>query len=292
MSDERARELFTKAMEYYQDQDYKNAIETFKEVIYDEPQFHEALYNLACCMAVTGQKDQAVMYLNRACKLSIDCSEWAREDKEFDSIRKSDMFQKIIGGKPSAATIEEDTPPVSSSNGSTEGLSAIITTDKGEISLNLFDEDTPLTVANFVNLANRGFYNGLKFHRVIKDFMIQGGCPFNTGTGGPGYKFKDEFVPELRHNKPGILSMANSGKNTNGSQFFITHKATPWLDDNHTVYGEVMSGIDQEVVNEIKQSDKIESIVIEGDTSALFSKNDKQLKEWNKILDKKFSHLK
>lgn len=291
MSDERARELFTKAMEFYQDQDYKNAIETFKEVIYDEPQFHEALYNLACCMAVTGQKDQAVMYLNRACKLSIECSEWAREDKEFDSIRKSEMFQKIIGGKVASAENGDAAAPAAT-NGSSEGLSAVIATDKGEISLNLFDEDTPLTVANFVNLSQRGFYNGLKFHRVIKDFMIQGGCPFGTGTGGPGYKFKDEFVKELRHDKPGILSMANSGKNTNGSQFFVTHKATPWLDDNHTVFGEVASDMDQEIVNSIKQGDKIESIVIEGNTEPLMQKMDKQIKEWNKILDKKFSHLK
>ena len=118
-------------------------------------------------------------------------------------------------------------------------MRATIKTNKGEISLKLFADLTPITVANFVNLAKRGFYNGLKFHRVIKEFMIQGGCPHGTGTGGPGYQFQDEFVPELKHDKPGILSMANSGPGTNGSQFFITHVPTPWLDGKHTVFGEV-----------------------------------------------------
>src|SRR4030042_2663867 len=119
-------------------------------------------------------------------------------------------------------------------------MKATIKTSKGDISLKLFDDQAPITVANFVNLAKRGFYNGLKFHRVINDFMIQGGCPLGTGTGGPGYKFQDEFVRELKHDKPGILSMANSGPKTNGSQFFITHVPTPWLDGKHTVFGEVI----------------------------------------------------
>jgi peptidylprolyl isomerase len=127
-----------------------------------------------------------------------------------------------------------------------------------------------MTVANFVGLAEgswkttRGektrFYDGLTFHRVIADFMIQGGCPFGNGTGGPGYKFPDEFDPSLRHDKAGTLSMANSGANTNGSQFFITHKETPWLDDKHTVFGHVVQG--QDVVNKIAQGDKIEKVEI------------------------------
>ena len=113
-------------------------------------------------------------------------------------------------------------------------LSAEIVTEKGTISVDLFSEQTPITVANFVNLASRGFYDNLNFHRVIQDFMIQGGCPSGNGMGGPGYRFADEFLPELRHDSPGKLSMANAGPGTNGSQFFITHVPTPHLDDAHT----------------------------------------------------------
>jgi len=166
-------------------------------------------------------------------------------------------------------------------------MKATIKTNKGEISLRLFADLTPITVANFVNLARRGFYNGLKFHRVIEDFMIQGGCPYGTGTGGPGYKFEDEFVPELKHDKPGILSMANSGPNTNGSQFFITHIPTPWLDGKHSVFGEVLGPQDQDVVNSIERNDVIEEIVIEGATADLFKKAENYLNTWNEVLDGK-----
>jgi len=166
-------------------------------------------------------------------------------------------------------------------------MKATIKTNKGDISLKLFDDQAPLTVANFVNLAKRGFYNGLKFHRVINDFMIQGGCPLGTGTGGPGYKFQDEFVRELKHDKPGMLSMANAGPGTNGSQFFITHVATPWLDGKHTVFGQVVTAQDQDVVNSIQQNDTIESVVIDDDTADLFAKAKKFLDEWNKVLDSK-----
>ena len=120
---------------------------------------------------------------------------------------------------------------------------AILHTDKGDITIQLFAEKTPMTVNNFIFLSHQGFYNGTIFHRVITDFMAQGGDPTGTGTGGPGYRFKDEFHPDLRHNKAGILSMANAGPNTNGSQFFITHRATPWLDNKHSVFGEVTDGI-------------------------------------------------
>ncbi|MEM7313198.1 MAG: peptidylprolyl isomerase [Planctomycetota bacterium] len=137
---------------------------------------------------------------------------------------------------------------------------ATITTNKGTIRLELHADKTPKTVANFEKLANDGFYNGLKFHRVIADFMIQGGCPNGTGTGGPGYKFEDEFHPELRHNSAGILSMANAGPNTNGSQFFITHGPTPHLDDRHSVFGKVIEG--QDVVDTIAQGDVMETVVI------------------------------
>ncbi len=130
-----------------------------------------------------------------------------------------------------------------------------IETSKGTIKLALFADKTPKTVENFSKLSKDGFYDGLEFHRVIPDFMVQGGCPEGTGTGGPGYQFEDEFHPELRHNKPGILSMANAGPNTNGSQFFITHVPTPWLDDKHSVFGEVTEG--QDIIDSIEQGDKI-----------------------------------
>ena len=121
---------------------------------------------------------------------------------------------------------------------------AVLHTDKGDITLTLFADKTPRTVNNFVFLSREGFYDGTLFHRVIADFMVQGGDPTGTGRGGPGYKFKDEFVPSLRHDKPGILSMANAGPNTNGSQFFITHVPTPWLDGKHSVFGQVTAGLD------------------------------------------------
>jgi cyclophilin family peptidyl-prolyl cis-trans isomerase len=125
-----------------------------------------------------------------------------------------------------------------------KSYASIIHTDKGDIHIQLFADKTPVTVNNFVFLARQGFYNGTIFHRVIKDFMAQGGDPTGTGTGGPGYRFGDEFDPSLRHNKPGILSMANAGANTNGSQFFITHVPTPWLDNKHSVFGQVTQGMD------------------------------------------------
>jgi peptidyl-prolyl cis-trans isomerase B (cyclophilin B) len=125
--------------------------------------------------------------------------------------------------------------------------------NRGTIRLKLHADKAPRTVANFEKLAAQGFYDGLKFHRVIADFMIQTGCPLGTGTGGPGYTFKDEFHKDLKHDGPGVLSMANAGPNTNGSQFFITHVATPWLDGKHSVFGRVIDG--QNVVKAIKQGD-------------------------------------
>jgi peptidyl-prolyl cis-trans isomerase A (cyclophilin A) len=154
----------------------------------------------------------------------------------------------------------------------TEGIFAEIYTTKGNITLQLECVKTPVTVANFITLAEgtntfvtndrkgKPFYNGLKFHRVIADFMIQGGCPLGNGSGDPGYKFKDEFDPSLKHDKPGIFSMANSGPATNGSQFFITHKDTPWLDNKHSVFGHVTEG--QTVVNAIAQDDMIDKVII------------------------------
>jgi peptidyl-prolyl cis-trans isomerase B (cyclophilin B) len=137
---------------------------------------------------------------------------------------------------------------------------ATIETNKGTIKLKLHADKAPKTVKNFEDLAAKGFYNGLKFHRVIDNFMVQTGCPQGTGTGGPGYKFADEFHKDLKHSGPGILSMANSGPNTNGSQFFITHVATPWLDGKHSVFGQVTEG--QDVVNAIKQGDTMTKVTV------------------------------
>ena len=156
-----------------------------------------------------------------------------------------------------------------------EGLYARFDTTQGEIVVRLFHQQVPRTVGNFVGLAEgtrtwrdadgkdkqSPFYDGLTFHRVIADFMVQGGCPLGTGTGGPGYKFADEIDPSLKHDKPGKLSMANAGPNTNGSQFFITHVATPWLDGKHAVFGEVVEG--QSVVDAIRQGDRLNRLTIE-----------------------------
>lgn len=152
-----------------------------------------------------------------------------------------------------------------------DGMYAKIITNKGDIILSLTYEKTPLTVANFICLAEgllsetgKPFYNGLTFHRVIPEFMIQGGCPLGTGTGDPGHSFADEFHPDLKHDGPGVLSMANSGPNTNGSQFFITHKETPWLDNRHSVFGRIdsLDNSSQDVVNSIEKGDIIEKIEI------------------------------
>lgn len=167
-----------------------------------------------------------------------------------------------------------------------ENLKASIETSKGTIKLELYADQTPLTVANFVNLAKRGYYDGLSFHRVIPNFMVQGGDPLGSGSGGPGYKFEDEFNPNLRHAGPGMLSMANAGPTTNGSQFFITHVATPWLDGKHTVFGKVLSG--QDVVDSIAQGDKMTKVTIEGDTAAVLEKAKTNVEAWNKVLDQKY----
>lgn len=165
-----------------------------------------------------------------------------------------------------------------------DGIYAKFNTEKGEILVKLTYDKTPGTVGNFVALAEgnlentarpqgKPYYDGLKFHRVISDFMIQGGCPLGTGTGDPGYKFDDEFHPELKHDAPGVLSMANAGPGTNGSQFFITHIATPWLDNNHTVFGHVVEG--QDIVDAIEQADVLNTLEIirVGD----------QAKKWNAV---------
>jgi peptidyl-prolyl cis-trans isomerase B (cyclophilin B) len=168
-------------------------------------------------------------------------------------------------------------------NESVRTVNAVLKTSKGDIKLQLFADKTPITVANFVNLAKRGYYDGLTFHRVIPNFMVQGGCPHGTGTGGPGYRFEDECTPSLKHDAPGKLSMANAGPGTNGSQFFITHVATPWLDGRHTVFGAVIDDSDQAVVDGIEMGDTIVSVELEGEQAILASQAER-INSWNQVL--------
>jgi peptidyl-prolyl cis-trans isomerase B (cyclophilin B) len=170
-------------------------------------------------------------------------------------------------------------------------LTASIETDRGPIHLVLFADRAPVTVANFVNLARRGFYDGLSFHRVIADFMIQGGCPHGDGRGGPGYRFEDECRDELRHDRPGILSMANAGPGTNGSQFFITHVATPWLDGKHTIFGAVRDAADQAVVDAVEPGDRIKTITVDGDVETLLERQAERIATWDATLAREFPEL-
>ena len=177
---------------------------------------------------------------------------------------------------------------IPNSNSLAQRLVAIIDTSKGVITAELNDRAAPTTVANFVNLALRGFYDGLIFHRVELIFMVQGGDPLGNGTGGPGYRFAGEII--LKHNQPGILSMANSGPGTDGSQFFLTHLATPHLDGLHSVFGRVTSG--QDIIYKIQRRDVINSITIEGDPSDLLERRAEDITSWNTILDSNFPDLK
>ncbi len=174
-------------------------------------------------------------------------------------------------------------------------LQAHIKTSKGDINIDLFPEVAPVTVANFVNLSRRGYYNNLKFHRVIADFMIQGGCPLGTGTGGPGYNFQDEFpvAPDAKYqfNRPGLLAMANAGPGTNGSQFFVTHVPTEWLNNKHTIFGEVVSEDDQNVVNSVSQGDTIESITVTGDVEKFVEANESLFTQLDDALKNDFPNL-
>jgi len=165
-------------------------------------------------------------------------------------------------------------------------IRVVLHTSKGDIHGTLYASKAPVTVANFLNLSRRGFYDGVSFHRVIPDFMIQGGDPTGSGMGGPGYRFADEFAPGLKHDRPGLFSMANAGPGTNGSQFFITHVPTPWLDGKHAIFGAVDSPKDQEVVNAIRQGDKITAIEIVDSPEALFASQAAQIAAWNKVLSK------
>jgi len=207
--------------------------------------------------------------------------------------RRTLIALSLLAGLSTTAFAEEAKPS------EIKDIRIKIETTKGTIEATMFAAKAPMTVANFLNLAKRGYYDGIAFHRVIGGFMIQGGDPDENGTGGPGYKFGDEFHPELRHSKPGIFSMANAGPGTNGSQFFITMVPTPFLNDRHSVFGEVTKG--QDVVDSIigkldtgepnvkadGKGDEIKKIEVLDSTDALFASQKAKLDEWNKILDAK-----
>ena len=163
-----------------------------------------------------------------------------------------------------------------------------IMTEKGDININLLPEKSPVTVANFVNLAKKGYYDGLKFHRVIDNFMAQGGDPTGTGAGGPGYQFEDEVNNGLNFSKAGKLAMANAGPGTNGSQFFITTVPTEWLNGHHTIFGEIVSDNDLKVVKKLTNGDIMKKVVVEGDVDAFLKTQKNRVDSWNKTLKQNF----
>ncbi len=163
-----------------------------------------------------------------------------------------------------------------------------IITAKGDVNINLLPDKSPVTVANFVNLAKKGYYDGLKFHRVIDNFMAQGGDPTGTGAGGPGYRFEDEVNNGLNFSKAGKLAMANAGPGTNGSQFFITTVPTEWLNGNHTIFGEVASEADLDVVKKLSNGDVMTKVVVEGDVDAFLKTQKNRVDSWNKTLKQNF----
>jgi len=163
-----------------------------------------------------------------------------------------------------------------------------IITAKGDVNINLLPDKSPVTVANFVNLAKKGYYDGLKFHRVIDNFMAQGGDPTGTGMGGPGYQFEDEVNNGLNFSKAGKLAMANAGPGTNGSQFFITTVPTEWLNGNHTIFGEVVSDADLDVVKKLSNGDVMTKVVVEGDVDAFLKTQKTRVDSWNKTLKQNF----
>ena len=191
------------------------------------------------------------------------------------------FIHQVVGALALAAicntTTAADPTPV-------KDIRIILHTSKGDIEGTLFASKVPMTVANYLNLAKKSYYDGITFHRVIANFMIQGGDPTGTGMGGPGYKFGDEFDPTLKHTKPGIFSMANAGPGTNGSQFFITHVPTPHLDGKHSVFGEVTKG--QDIVNKIEKGDTIKSIEVLDPTDDLFKAQAANIEKWNGSLKK------
>ena len=197
-------------------------------------------------------------------------------------MKRSHFLFTVIGAVALAAT--SINPQAAETTKTVNDIRIILHTNKGDIESTIFASKVPITAANFLNLAKKGYYDGITFHRVIPDFMVQGGDPTGTGTGGPGYKFADEIDRSLKHSKPGIFSMANAGPNTNGSQFFITHVPTPHLDGKHAVFGEVTKG--QDVVNKIEKGDKITSIEVVDATDDLFAGQAAQIEKWNASIKK------
>jgi len=183
---------------------------------------------------------------------------------------------------PLAGLAQENAAPTPKKTTQMNDIRIVLKTGKGNIELTLFPSKAPVTCASFLNLAQQGKYDGIVFHRVIADFMIQGGDPTGTGAGDRGYKFEDECKPELTFNRPGLLAMANAGPGTNGSQFFITHVPTPWLNGKHTIFGAVTKG--QEVVNAIAKGDKITGIDILDPTDELFAAKADRIAQWNAVL--------
>ena len=205
-------------------------------------------------------------------------------------MNKRSLFQTLIGASalvlvPFALAAENEKAEMEKMDDKVTDIKIVLKTSKGDIPATMYASKAPLTSANFLNLAKHGYYDGLTFHRVIPNFMIQGGDPVGNGTGGPGYKIKDEFAPGLRHNRPGLFSMANAGPNTGGSQFFVTHVPTPHLDGKHAIFGEV-TGEGQKVVDAIVKEDKIIAIEILDSTDALFEAQKANIEKWNSVLKK------
>ena len=209
-------------------------------------------------------------------------------------MKKRTLLKSLVGASvlaciPFALAEEEkkkaEAKPAAAKSGVTD-IKIVMKTSKGDIPATIYASTAPLTSANFLNLAKRDYYDGLKFHRVIANFMIQGGDPRGNGTGGPGYKIKDEFASGLKHNRPGLFSMANAGPDTGGSQFFVTHVPTPHLDGKHAIFGEV-TGEGQKVVNAIAKGDTIKDIEIVDSTDALFAAKKADIAKWNAVLGPK-----
>jgi peptidyl-prolyl cis-trans isomerase B (cyclophilin B) len=205
------------------------------------------------------------------------------------TLLKTLVAASVIACIPFALAEEEkkaEAKPAAAKTSAVTDIKIIVKTSKGDFPATIYAIRAPLTAANFLNLAKRDYYDGLKFHRVIPEFMIQGGDPKGNGTGGPGYKIVDEFGPGLKHNRPGLFSMANAGRNTGGSQFFVTHVPTPHLDGKHAIFGEV-TGEGQKIVNAIIKGDTIKDIEILDSTDALFAAKATDIAAWNAVLDKK-----
>jgi peptidyl-prolyl cis-trans isomerase B (cyclophilin B) len=201
----------------------------------------------------------------------------------FTSCNNKDTKESKNAGETKSSGPSGGSPEASEPAEITD-VNVVLKTSKGDIEAVIYATKTPMTAANFLNLAEQDFYDGITFHRVIPNFMIQGGDPAGNGTGGPGYQFADEFHPSLKHTGPGIFSMANAGPGTNGSQFFVTHVATPHLDGKHSVFGKVTKG--QDIVNTITKGDVINDIVVKDSTKALFAAQKTNLDEWNSKLKK------